>query len=186
VVFLFSRGSEIGNTLKDASEKLVQIQPPRLEEFERRNMSTVMHCFKIKKTELWSFCDNLRTFHREEAAIFQFLKIAKTEEVHSFVHDSHYHVNLQLFEENESTWLIRVLENGYLFLNRWQQFNQIKPVFYDDRSDMPEEQEDNLAIAEWIDAFLKVKQYFIVPIIDKDYLYNYWFELQEKKVKERL
>jgi hypothetical protein len=146
-------------------------------------MSTVMYCFRIKKEELWPFCDNLRTFHREEAIIFQLLEKAKTKEIHNFASDIHYHVNLQLFEENENTWLFRVLENSYLFLNNWQQFNQIESVFYDDRSNMPEEQEGNLAIAEWVDTLLKAKQYFTVPIIDKDYLYNYWFELQEKKVK---
>jgi hypothetical protein len=172
---------------------MVQIHPLSLEEFERRNMSTVMYCFRIKKEELWPFCDNLRAFYKENSLISFLIKIAGKQKFNNnketisktleAIKNDKYHVDLQLFEENKSTWLFRVLEYGYLFMNSYTQFDQIKPVFYDDRSDVPEDQEANLSIAEQIDAFAEVKQYFIVPIIDEDYLYNYWFELREKKVK---
>ena len=75
-----------------------------------------------------------------------------------------------MFDEGD-TYLIRPLERGYFFLNthdRWIQEFGLEPVFYDDRSDVPPEQEKNRAVSLWCDDKIAKGEYLLYQVVTED------------------
>jgi len=141
-------------------------------------MSTVMYCYRVPNVQLWPFLDALRAYYAEQNMAYTVMgEIARQADLDTalpharqWAAHTELHVTVQLFQDSD-TWLLRVLESGYFFLNHWQQFAAyVTPVFYDDRSDVAADEEPNAPIAEWLDAQIAGKRYLLAPIIDTDEL----------------
>jgi hypothetical protein len=147
-------------------------------------MSTVMYCYRVKDTHLWACLDAIRAdYHAHNMAFTVMANIAKRgdpTEAHAHARawaaNTDLHVSIQLFQDGD-TWLLRVLEGGYFFLNHWEHFAAyLMPVFYDDRTDVPEADLPNKAIAERMDALITARRYLLAVVVDADELMNYFFE----------
>lgn len=144
-------------------------------------MSTVMYCFKVKKSDLWNLFDQMKDFYRQNSIGYALANAYNTacrsekinfwsaiEELREL--EPEYLVKVQLFDMafcgQQEYYLFRVLEAGYLFINYHDQFDLIDPVFYDNRADVPPEHEQNRKIAEWLDPEIDMGRYLILPIVD--------------------
>jgi hypothetical protein len=98
-----------------------------------------------------------------------------------FCQDSENHISVQLFDFGDD-WIFRVLESGYYFANKHKElFPKLGEVFYDDRSDIPPEDEANEIIADKIDVLVSQKRYFMAYIIDFDLLFSIPFDVARIK-----
>lgn len=147
-----------------------------------RTMSTVMHCYRIKREDWWGFAAQVRDYYLNDNLMKTIIKKSGAEISGSEVlrlaefMAKHEPINLQIFEENDGRhYLIRVLELGYRFMNNYaKQGWPVKPVFYDNRTDLSPEEEANKETAEWIDEMISQRRYLIYPIIaDADD----WFQI---------
>ncbi len=151
-------------------------------------MSILMHCYRIKKTDWWDFFDEVCNYYINDSLTMG-LAIAyqKEESGHDFwkfCQNNENHISIQLFDFGDN-WIFRVLESGYCFANKHKElFPELGEVFYDDRSDIPLEDEANEAIADKIDMLLRQRKYFIASIIDSDLLFSIPFDID--RIKEEL
>ena len=146
-------------------------------------MSTVMYVYRVSDAELWPAIDQIKTWYEASHLVCQLT--AKLAVIHptppedyrrwrELAKDPEWHVNLQLFREADGNWLFRVLENSFMFLNGWEKIGAlITPIFYDDRSDMPEAWEANEVIADWCDAQIQAEHYLTAAIVDQTTLTHY-------------
>lgn len=148
-------------------------------------MSTVMHCYKIKKVDWWDFFDKMRNHYIENSITLKlaiaYQKEESTHDFWQFCRSDENHVSLQLFDFGDD-WIFRVLGTGYYFENKHRElFPELEEVFYDNRTDIPPEHEANEAIADKIDALMKQKRYFMAYIIDFDLLFSIPFDVARIK-----
>ncbi len=148
-------------------------------------MSTVMHCYRINKTNWWNFFDKMRDHYIENSITIKLARAYQKEESNrdfwKFCRDSENHVSVQLFDFDDD-WIFRVLESGYYFANKHRElFPGLEEVSYDDRTDIPPENEANEAIADRIDVLMKQKRYFVAYIIDFDLLFSIPFDIDRIK-----
>ena len=145
-------------------------------------MSTVMYAYRVPNKQLWLFLDAMRAFYVEHNMAYTVMgeiarradREAAFAQARQWAGQVDLHVSVQLFQDG-ATWLLRVLENGYFFLNHWEQFAAyVTPVFYDDRSDVSPAEEANAPIAERLDALIANRYYLLAPLIDKDELLRYF------------
>jgi hypothetical protein len=141
-----------------------------------------MYCYRVDKAKLWEVVDQVRAWYEKESAVYYLLGKYREDrtsqeswkKAHELARNQQNHVELQLFDEGES-WLFRVLEQGYSFMNHYEKMEWgVHPVFYDDRSDMPEEWETNYETTEWLDDLISKGHYFMVSIVDQNRLDSYF------------
>ena len=145
-------------------------------------MSTVMYVYRVPAPQLWPLLDALRAYYVEHNMTYTVMtEIARRGQPDALAHARKWadhielHVTVQLFHDGD-TWLLRILENGYFFLNHWQEFARfVQPVFFDDRTDIPANEEVNAAIAEWLDEQIAKRHYLLAPLIDTDELMCYFW-----------
>jgi hypothetical protein len=143
-------------------------------------MSTVMYAFRIKKDDWWDFASKAKEFYIETGLVSKGLANlrngpAKSRQKFNTLRSSLDLLleidgaELQVFDENEEHYLFRVLEKGYRFMNNFQKMDwPIHPVFYDNRADVPEEDEANEKVADWLDEEIQHHRYFIYPLVAKN------------------
>ena len=115
-------------------------------------MSIKMYNYRIRKDAWWSFAAAVREFYLAEYPVFKVLAevsegdgITYSKFVEAVDVFRDWTVELQLFDEGDH-WLIRPLEQGYFFMNgheQWVDEFGLETVWYDDRSDVPPEDEKN-------------------------------------------
>ena len=148
-------------------------------------MSRVMYSYRLPKEHWWDFARDCRQVYEGEHPVVALLinaargarmlppedKSAKLIALLDAVRKmQEWMVDLQLFDEGD-TYLIRPLERGYFFLNthdRWIQEFGLEPVFYDDRSDVPPEQEKNRAVSLWCDDKIAKGEYLLYQVVTED------------------
>lgn len=135
-------------------------------------MSTKMYNYRISKQEFWAFTKDCQEFYLENHPIYQILITAISKDDYITFSGRldklfpKWAVDLQLFDEGE-TYLIRVLENGYFFMKNADEW-LIERVTYDNRTDVPPEEEMNRAVAEWCDQKIENREFLIYPLIGRE------------------
>jgi len=143
-------------------------------------MSTKMYCYRIEKDQLWPFLDRVRQYYLDREGICQLLKtfeqsLEGLDKAMLYATDRDFHVDVQLFDEGK-TWLFRILEAGYFFMNsQKKQFPEIEQVFYDDRTDVPDECLKNEEAADWVDEQLRQRHYLMAPIISQKSMMDIYY-----------
>lgn len=157
-------------------------------------MSRVMYTYRLPKCVWWEFASACRKAYAEEHPIPMIMtkaaqsarelsaedKASKLGSILEAIRKSdEWMVDLQLFDEGD-TYLIRPLERGYFFLNnheRWTRRFGLEPVFYDDRSDVPPEQEKNRDVSLWCDDKIERGEYLLYQVVEQDNLSNTVFNI---------
>lgn len=149
-------------------------------------MSRVMYSYRVPKDAWWGFANDCRQFYAEEhpfaGVVTRVSRHAstlppeeKSAKLVSFLGAinqlGEWMVDLQLFDEGD-TFIVRPLERGYFFRNhyaRWESFG-LEPIFYDDRSDVPPDQEPNRAVSLWCDDKIARGEYLLYQVVTEDSL----------------
>lgn len=157
-------------------------------------MSRVMYSYRLPKERWWEFAQACREAYAASHPISVLVlkaaqgarelpvdeKAAKLGDIFDAVSkSSEWMVDLQLFDEGD-TYLIRPLERGYFFLNnhaRWVKDFGLEPVFYDDRSDVPSEQEPNREVSVWCDEKIALGEYLLYQVVTEDSLSKAVFDI---------
>lgn len=139
-------------------------------------MSVKMYNYRINKDDLWQFVLGCREFYMQNHPLHVALREkARDEGFSSKVftsikkHSDELTMDVQLFNEGE-TYLVRILESGWFFLNKLSEIAEatgiaIEKVFYDNRTDVPPEDEKNAAVADWCDEMINTRQYLTVELV---------------------
>ena len=162
---------------------LYQLYPTTLPRKEQA-MSTVMYCYRIKRADWWSFFDGIREFYLENNILHKVLYNLE----YAFVkHNSRCFValsnllennatiELQLFEEPDGEhYLFRVLEQGYRFMNSYEEQGwPIEPVFYDTRTESSDAEKETLS--DWVDKMICNHHYLVCSALsDTDFARILW------------
>ncbi len=157
-------------------------------------MSRVMYSYRLSKDTWWEFAracrDTYAMSHPISVVVLKAAqdarelpaegKASKLGEILEVIRkSSEWMVDLQLFDEG-NTYLIRPLERGYFFLNNHEQWTQrfgLEPVFYDDRSDVPGEQEANREVSVWCDGKIVRGEYLLYQVVTEDSLSRHVFDM---------
>lgn len=135
-----------------------------------------MYNYRVAKAQFWPFAKACREFYMSTHPILKALASVdpcKTE-YSDFAKSvdklaPEWTIDLQLFDEGDS-YLIRVLESGYFFMKNaaeWLSFG-LEHVTYDDRCDVPPEDEPNKAVAVWCDERIDAREYLMYPLVSRD------------------
>ncbi|MFA7101193.1 MAG: hypothetical protein WC196_05615 [Bacilli bacterium] len=160
-------------------------------------MSTQLYVYRFPKKELWSVLDHIKEWYKENHIAFIASKslLKKAEEPFPQALDmvdaiaSDTATELQLFEL-EDFYYMRVLEKGYFFMNHCNEFPELTPIFYDTRSDVPEEMQQFEYLVDIIDDMISNTKYLIYPLVTKEFAATYFWKIygdmnkQEKITKE--
>lgn len=144
-------------------------------------MSAVMYCYSVPIKEWWGFVEGVRNYYLEHNSILRsILESDKHYSVLDELEDT-IKVELQVFCMGED-YLFRVLEHGHFFLNNYKGF-PVPPesVFYDDRTDVPKEDEPNKEVAKEVDELIDKRRYFLYPLIDRGLVS--WERFKKRKEK---
>lgn len=154
-------------------------------------MSTVFYGYRIKKRDFWSFLDKVRTEYKRDSLSLLRVQvlykaiISETIKYHEALTDLKKNeevtvVRLQLFDRG-NYFYFRVLECGYYFMNRHEEWSEVEPVFYDSRTDIPPEHKKNRKIVDWIDNEIRQRHYFIAHIVDYEDMSRWLWDMWEKQ-----
>lgn len=149
-------------------------------------MSTVMRVWRIRKSDLWNTLDMIRGHYEShhpvplEIAVLasvispstspemaqqlrrDALRLARTGETGQ----EDWHPEIQIFSEGESC-LLRPLEIGTWFGRQVDdQEWPFEEIHYDNRTDVPAEEEGNKAVAEWLDTQISAGRYVTHMLLD--------------------
>lgn len=137
-------------------------------------MSTKMYNYRLPKEQWWPFAKACREFYLAEHPMCRVLRSLQPagwrtmlNTVDTIVYDE-WTADLQLFDEGD-TYIIRPLERGYFFMNnadRWSEFG-IERVYYDDRADVPTEDEKNEAVARWVDEKIISGEFLTFTVLNR-------------------
>lgn len=145
-------------------------------------MGIAAYYFRIDKSDFWSFAAQLREFYAANSVLGMMAAHAADQIVAADDVDAKMALltrwqdevkpkldevtcDLQLFDEGDS-WLIRVLEAGYLFLNSYEKQNwPLEPVFYNDKTDMPPGMLERKPTIDWVDEQINLRRYLMYPVI---------------------
>lgn len=153
-------------------------------------MSYKMYLFQVKKGEEFSFVDDLRKLVLSEFT--PSFKDGKDKIKYAdMVQDNkdEQEKELQFFSvshpDYQNVYLVRVMEAGYRIHNYlWKQ--KVPTCNYDDRTDVPAEDEGHKEIADEIDALIDQRHYFIIPVVSvTDLLRIIWNTPYLEKVEEQ-
>lgn len=163
-------------------------------------MSAVMYNYRVQKSLFWEAMDEVRKFYRENGLLGTLLKrrdeawlatyeqgsqpdftnVNKTEEALRMWFKTHS-VKIQVFDLGRD-YILRVLEPGYEFYNNHERFVNLRPCFYDDRTDSNPNTRRNLRVLDRVDEMISKHQYLLYPIYDADSIFDmYYMRLPEKK-----
>lgn len=140
-----------------------------------------MYNYRVSKDKWWEFARTVRQFYVETHPLMELLRAISAEKtddkmsvfkrmtdaVDTLV-DAQWTADIQMFDEGD-TYMLRPLENGYFFMNnadKWGSF--IEKVTYDNRGDVPPEEEKNRAVAEWCDHKIEAHEYLIYNVMSRD------------------
>lgn len=155
-------------------------------------MSNVMYAYRFSRDKLWEVINEIDTWYKEHH--ISYITARRMTES-----DEHFHncseivdvisdntkTTLQLFEI-DGYYYMRVLEDGYFFLNNCSEFKAIERVFYDDRTDLTEEEKQWRWLVDALDDLIKKRQYLLYPLTDKEQASRYMWDLfAEKWSKEK-
>lgn len=150
-------------------------------------MSRVMYSYRLPKERWWEFAQSCREAYAASHPLSVIIlrvahsardlppdeKASKMVSILDIISKlGEWTIDLQLFDEGD-TYIIRPLERGYFFLNnhtQWVTEFGLEPVFYDDRSDVPAEQEGNREVSLWCDAKIARGEYLLYQVITEDSL----------------
>lgn len=133
-------------------------------------MSTVMYAYRCKIEDMWRVVSAFRKIAK--AQTFDREYIRKMYFKNPTLWKSEIEVDLQFFMRGQN-YIFRILAQGYVYQNRASTIPFIQPVIYDNRTDVPPEQEKNEKIARWMDGMIAARQYILVPIISiEDIIYG--------------
>lgn len=145
-------------------------------------MSTKMHNYRIPKDRWWDFATACRRYYLDnhpitmaalrviaDEASAKDTALGRYKAVQQFADTiaTDWTVDLQVFDEGD-TYIIRPLEYGHFFMNHHDNFAEfgLEPVFYDNRADVPPEEEKNKAVADWVDGKIEAREYLIYTVLD--------------------
>lgn len=152
-----------------------------------------MYSYRLPKDKWWEFANECRRFYEENHPVASMIlraahkarslppedKSAKLVDILDAVHKAQeWTVDLQLFDEGD-TYLIRPLERGWFFLNSHEQWRTrfgLEQVFYDDRSDVPAEQEPNRDVSLWCDDKIARGEFLLYQVVTEDSLSSAVFD----------
>lgn len=149
-------------------------------------MSTVMYSYRVDKSDWWDVATRIRAFYLTEFPMIKAMKAAadamfeggknryQTIKFLDAIADGYtrnpdesWSVELQVFDAG-ADWHLRPLERNHFMLNHYEQFPELRPVFFDNRSDVPEHQEPNREIAVWVDEQIDAHRYFIFEVLSRE------------------
>lgn len=150
-------------------------------------MSRVMYSYRIPKDKWWELSRDIRRTYLDKHAASVLVNVAlknrnrspvdrfdALDKIITVVTEKELTVDLQLFDEGD-TYIVRPLERGYFFMNtaqRWVDGFGLERVYYDDRSDVPTEDENNREVSVWCDKMIEDGEYLVFPVITTDLLYK--------------
>lgn len=150
-------------------------------------MSTKMHNYRLSKDSWWDFAMACRQFYQAKHPVMEVLKaISDTPKFSSYVKmtkavdvliDAEWTADLQVFDEGD-TLILRPLEHGYFFMNNadeWAGFG-LERVYYDDRSDVPPEDEKNRIVSQWVDEKVFAGQYMVLNLLSRSDFHSFCFD----------
>ena len=140
-----------------------------------------MYNFRVPKERWWEVAASVRRYYMQNHPIAQ----ALTKMVGDKVENPKFFeavdkltpewlVDLQLFDEGD-TWLIRPLERSYFFMNNADRWG-VERVTYDDRTDVPPEEEKTKAVAVWVDEQIDAHRYFVFSVLTREDFLDLWFD----------
>ena len=148
-------------------------------------MSTVMYVYRVDKAVWWDVVGRVREFYLAEFPMIQAMSAAADAMFDrgadryatikyldaiaaGFTRDPNesWSVELQVFDAGDD-WLIRPLERGRFLLAHHEQFPELRPVFYDGRTDVPPEHEANYEVATWMDEQIDAHRFFIYEVLSR-------------------
>lgn len=144
-------------------------------------MSIRFYAYRIRKDCWWDFARACHEFYLSYCPLMVLVKAAtegKTveEQIENFskiqetLNKADLATELQLFDVGEH-YIVRPLENGWFFKNQdaeWIREFGLERVFYDDRSDVPTEEEPNREIALRCDDLIERGEYLMFSVISND------------------
>lgn len=149
-------------------------------------MSRVMYNYRIDKARWWELARDVREVYAEHhPAALAVKKVTPTDSAGTLNHlnaldkvvdaldKESLTVDLQLFDEGGS-YIVRPLERGWFFFNnaqRWVDGFSLERVFYDDRGDVPADQESNRKVSVWCDQKIADGEFLIFPVLTRDSLH---------------
>lgn len=135
-----------------------------------------MHNARVSKDQFWEFAAEVRRVYLEEHPAVQLFRSGvfqkvKYNDLMKSLTDNDDFVELQLFDEGDA-WLIRPLEVGWFFINKldkgaWDKWG-VTAVTYDNRCDVPPEDEKNRMVADWMDEQIEARRYLVFNVLHKD------------------
>ena len=163
-------------------------------------MSTVFYGYKVETQNLWEVLDRIRDYYKRVHFIYR-IKVDRNEKdledenirkeflesLRNMLFKKEFadnvNVDLQLFNFDDF-YIFRILESGYQFMNSGYKAvtldypDSIYPVFYDDRTDIPDNDLENKVLVDEIDGLVRQKHYFMVSIVESGYeIYHYYADL---------
>ena len=150
-------------------------------------MSTRLYTFRVERDRFWGVVDQVRDYYYREGALMRLAaemkgrtdsehdeekRIKMSIEALDAFRDGNRQtedltVQLQVFEEDAEHYIFRVLELGYTFLNNFEsQGWEVEPVFYDDGSDLSDEEEALRPLVSRIEAMIENRRYLVVSVVE--------------------
>lgn len=140
-------------------------------------MSTVMYCFWVDKNKLFELRNKVAEFWKENNINFTHSYSFDFDKIIERSKDEENHVEFQLFDIFPEKWLVRILSSGYLILNNMEKFDEyLEPCFYDNRSDMDDDEIKNEKYAILLDELINLKEYYLIPVITKHDIIDHWWK----------
>lgn len=166
-------------------------------------MSAVLYMVRIKKADFWSFVEKYRQFcirthffrkevlqgHRDyiEYEKSTSWKTTYTKLEKAFERHKDQTIELQLFEIQKGYYHIRPLEQ---FNTLWNNFDKegwpVKPVVYDNRTEVPKEERKNKRIACKVDELIRQRKYLICSIVSAEDMHRWIWEDHKEEIKSLL
>jgi hypothetical protein len=155
-------------------------------------MSTVLYAYRCPQDKLWDLHAQIRAYsladsspvkrfwyqmakdhiQREEGLDYQGNAMKYLDKWSMAGEDSRDNedIRMQVFYEPNATVLIRFLmnEDPHRYLDTMRSRGHelpLTPVFYDNRSDVPDDEQMNEIFADWVDDMIRDNQYAIIPIL---------------------
>jgi hypothetical protein len=143
-----------------------------------------MYNYRVRKDQWWDFARACREVYLNNHPLMQLLKSAadrgddamssfkKLSKTVDALERAEMIVDIQIFDEGD-TYILRPLERGYFFMNNvheWSGF--LDEVTYDDRADVPPEEEKNKVVAQWCDEKISSREYLMFNVLSRDDFMN--------------
>lgn len=139
-------------------------------------MSTVMYCYWVDRGSEFELANKVRKFLWQEYFIFNVPHDNLNNLIQLLIkYEGKYDINMQLFPVLPDRYLVRFLTSSFVIENNHELLG-LEPCFYDDRTDVPPEDEENEKYANRVDELIKDKKYYIIPIVEELDIIDYYFK----------